>query len=353
MNIAGKLDVEPRHFEIIKNILQKYSYSFYAFGSRAKGNAKKFSDLDLCYFDRIYARDILKIEEDFEESDLPYKVDLVDWQNCDQDFQNIIFNDMICIQVSDLLMRVEKNIYRHFKYLPELAGLSIKKYDSITIINCMLKSSMFNVVYGAPDSKNSDNDQKIIDVKNQFCEQDFAWWIGPSAQSIIFKQKLLAHGFIVETNEYVMLCDLDAFNVQDFSSSQLYIEQVSNKKQCDDFANIISIYDSEARVFYDDIALSELQKQEKLFVGYENNIPVVISIAFTQDNTVGIFSLITQEDKRSQGYGTQMMQHIMQIAKQDGVKYAALSASSDTGYRIYARLGFETIGKFECFEWKA
>ncbi|MHB8264228.1 MAG: nucleotidyltransferase family protein [Acidimicrobiales bacterium] len=43
------LDIRPDHLEIIRRILQKRvpQYSVWAFGSRAKWDAKEYSDLDL------------------------------------------------------------------------------------------------------------------------------------------------------------------------------------------------------------------------------------------------------------------------------------------------------------------
>ncbi|MEY2393374.1 hypothetical protein [Wolbachia endosymbiont of Tettigetta isshikii] len=48
-----------------------------------------------------------------------------------------------------------------------------------------------------------------------------------------------------------------------------------------------------------------------------------------------------------------MITHLMDIAREIGVRYATLSASSDSGYRIYERLGFHTFDQFECFEWRS
>lgn len=36
------MHIEPRHYIIIKEILKKYPYTFYAFGSRVKGGYKIF-----------------------------------------------------------------------------------------------------------------------------------------------------------------------------------------------------------------------------------------------------------------------------------------------------------------------
>lgn len=92
------LFMEPKHLAIVRNILSNYPYKFYAFGSRARGNPKKFSDLDICFFDNIPLNVVIQIEDDFEESDLPYKVDIVDWNKCSDDFRALIKKDLVLIQ---------------------------------------------------------------------------------------------------------------------------------------------------------------------------------------------------------------------------------------------------------------
>jgi type I restriction enzyme S subunit len=51
------------------------------FGSRARGDAKPWSDLDLTVVDEtpISALAMAEARADFEESDLPFGVDLVPW----------------------------------------------------------------------------------------------------------------------------------------------------------------------------------------------------------------------------------------------------------------------------------
>jgi predicted nucleotidyltransferase len=71
------LQLETRHQKIIQQVLSKYPYKFYAYGSRAKGVARKLSDLDLCYQEEIPDAIAFQIEEEFKESDLPFFVELV------------------------------------------------------------------------------------------------------------------------------------------------------------------------------------------------------------------------------------------------------------------------------------
>jgi predicted nucleotidyltransferase len=71
------LYLEKKHQEIIHQILSKYPYKFYAYGSRVKGRARRLSDLDLCCYDDVHDRVAFKIEEEFKESDLPFFVELI------------------------------------------------------------------------------------------------------------------------------------------------------------------------------------------------------------------------------------------------------------------------------------
>jgi len=100
MNNEKNIYIEERHWAIVKDILSKYPYTFYAFGSRVKGTQRRFSDLD------IYSPDFLpldiqgQIDEDFEKSDLPFTVDVVSQYRMTSEFQAIIQKNLVLIQES-------------------------------------------------------------------------------------------------------------------------------------------------------------------------------------------------------------------------------------------------------------
>lgn len=83
---------------IIKHILSRYPYSFLAFGSRVKGTHKEYSDLDLCYQAEIPDSVIAELLDEFEQSDLPFKIDIVAWKRCSSEFQQIITEDLVPIE---------------------------------------------------------------------------------------------------------------------------------------------------------------------------------------------------------------------------------------------------------------
>ena len=91
------LQLEEKHWNIIKEALSKYPYKFYAYGSRVKGTARKFSDLDLCYQEDIPLSVISRLREEFTDSNLPFEVELVNWKHMRTEFQEVIKGDLISI----------------------------------------------------------------------------------------------------------------------------------------------------------------------------------------------------------------------------------------------------------------
>ncbi|HBN88231.1 MAG: putative nucleotidyltransferase [Rheinheimera aquimaris] len=88
------LQVSDGEWQQVSAILQRYlpNNEIWAFGSRVKGNAKPFSDLDLAIISDtpLPLALLAEVAEAFSESDLPWKVDLVDWATTSQRFRQVI-----------------------------------------------------------------------------------------------------------------------------------------------------------------------------------------------------------------------------------------------------------------------
>lgn len=95
------LDLDLNELAIVITILARHvpNATVWAFGSRATGKAKKFSDLDLCIkSDQPLGLGVMSaIAEDFAESNLPWKVDLVDWHSISDAFKAIIDRDKVLL----------------------------------------------------------------------------------------------------------------------------------------------------------------------------------------------------------------------------------------------------------------
>lgn len=226
-------------------------------------------------------------------------------------------------------------------------GFLVYENRDVTTINCHLKTSMFNIVYGSPKNVNS----SILQIKKEYKGQPFAWWIPPSQHNAIVTKTLIENGLVIDTIEHAMICDLH--KVISFKyTTDLAIKEVINHSMLEDFISVLKPYDPHVSDFYNRFNDELLKGNEKLIVGYALGMPVSIGILFLCDQSAGIFSLITRERSQGKGYGTDMMVFLMETAKKHGCDSVTLSASSDSGYRIYERLGFAKVGEFECFEYK-
>lgn len=239
---------------------------------------------------------------------------------------------------------IESLTLAHFKYFPEILGFRTSNFKDLELINCGLGSSMFNIVFGGTEVE-------VQEVIDSFNKQPFAWWIPPSAKSSSLNNLLKKNGFIVEANEEIMLCQLESFDAN-YHSNNSQILQVLTREHLHDFISVLLPYDETAKLFYNQLNTSDLKGKEKLFVGYVDNVPAVIAILFSDKNISGIFSLVTKEEYRGKGLGSNMMKFLMAFAKVNGSSYACLSSSSNSGYKIYQSLGFKVIGNYECFEYK-
>jgi predicted nucleotidyltransferase len=98
------IDVNPHELDIVRAILRRHvpDREVVAFGSRATGTAKEFSDLDLAVMgdEPVPHRVLGAMAGDFDESDLPFKVDIVEWATTSESFRKIIERDKVTMQAA-------------------------------------------------------------------------------------------------------------------------------------------------------------------------------------------------------------------------------------------------------------
>ena len=88
------IDLSPHHLETVKRILRDHvpDREVKAFGSRATWTATDYSDLDLLVLgeSELDGATLSRLNEAFEESDLPMCVDVVDWHGISPEFRKLI-----------------------------------------------------------------------------------------------------------------------------------------------------------------------------------------------------------------------------------------------------------------------
>ncbi len=81
-------------WQVVQSILHEYipNREVWAFGSRVKKSHKPFSDLDLAVMgsESLSLGEMADLSYAFSHSNLPFKVDVVNWATTESTFQNII-----------------------------------------------------------------------------------------------------------------------------------------------------------------------------------------------------------------------------------------------------------------------
>lgn len=89
--------INQKYLNIIKKIVQAdlgdEIFTCFIFGSSL--SRKKFSDIDLGIIGEISQKKISLLKEKFESSNLPFAVDVVDFNQAGEEFKKNVFNQKI------------------------------------------------------------------------------------------------------------------------------------------------------------------------------------------------------------------------------------------------------------------
>ena len=102
MTRPAHIDLPADHRRLVLNILRANlpaGAKAWMFGSRATSRARRYSDLDLAIDAgrRMTFDEIARLSEAFSDSDLPYRVDLVDWHDINDRWRRTILAERVAL----------------------------------------------------------------------------------------------------------------------------------------------------------------------------------------------------------------------------------------------------------------
>jgi len=100
--VTKTIDLSESEATIVRDILGAHlppGTRAWVFGSRATASARRYSDLDLALeAEKPLSLDVLSaVREALSESDLPYKVDMIDLRSIDAAFRASIEPDVVAL----------------------------------------------------------------------------------------------------------------------------------------------------------------------------------------------------------------------------------------------------------------
>jgi len=98
--MSHSLYIKKEEMKILKEIFKNLD-KIYVFGSRAHGAYTLYSDLDLCIYKDapiFKEQSVEELRENFQKSNLPYKVDICIFENLSDDFKSLVLKIILSIK---------------------------------------------------------------------------------------------------------------------------------------------------------------------------------------------------------------------------------------------------------------
>ncbi len=120
---APPVDIAPEQLAIVLDILRRHvpDREVWAFGSRARRVAKRYSDLDLAVIstEPLSLSTGARLADEFSDSDLPWRVDVLDWATTSAAFRQIVERDKVVLQQAS---RLEQRPQGRAETRPDASG---------------------------------------------------------------------------------------------------------------------------------------------------------------------------------------------------------------------------------------
>ncbi len=248
-NIVDIIDVEQRHYKIIKEILAKFLpyKKVLAYGSRVKWNASETSDLDLVVFNATQ-KEIYEAKEEFDESNIPFIIQILNWETIPQDFKENIEQKYHILQdksdwgIFKLGDTIEKNQYSILNNLRKPLSSNIRSkmkdgelypyYGAAGIIDYIndFKLNGFYLLIAEDGTVTSNGINPMLTLAmGKFWVSNHAHIISSDEDwKIKFLYYLLSS---VDINEYITGAVQPKLNKANLLSIKIYLHPYQNKKQ--------------------------------------------------------------------------------------------------------------------------
>jgi len=180
----------------------------------------------------------------------------------------------------------------------------------------------------------------------------FTWWMEPPLTRSDWEAILSQHGFRLSDDTPGMVMDLQTLTEPPQTVDGLEVRVVADEESLRAWAHVFTLgyslpSDWETAVYELALRLG-LGFPIRNYLGYRNGEPVATSCLFFGAGVVGVYSVSTLPQARGKGIGAAVTRQPLQKARELGYRIGVLQ-SSETGYSVYKKLGFEHLCQIEYF----
>lgn len=255
---------------------------------------------------------------------------------------------------SSLAVAIKANLYTFFHSLRYSTEATVLESPLGFRWRTAVAHPWFNGVLSSQPPAD-DSGELVRDTLAYFQSQairGFTWWLAPHLEPASWSAHLLPHGFIYNDSTPGMAIDLD--NLPSPVRNSLTIQRVEDQRTLAVWADIFSegygIPDTMRPAFRALIGSLGCDLSFRHYLGWLNDQPVATSTLFVGAGVAGIYNVATLAEARGQGVGSAMTLTPLYKALDLGYRAGVLQ-SSEMGYPVYQRLGFQKLCQIDHFYW--
>lgn len=172
------------------------------------------------------------------------------------------------------------------------------------------------------------------------------WLIGPKSRPTELGTYLEKEGFSKYYFMTGMAIDLEEDDFQVEDTDEFQIIDVTTEEQMKVWTKVVSEALWNGRPFEAELFIPLMNRTDfKFYLGYWRGEPVTTSMILLVNEVATVDMISTMPSARKQGFGTLMVQKVLQYAKNMKFQFAVLQASQ-SGRPVYRKMGFEEFCEF-------
>jgi len=254
----------------------------------------------------------------------------------------------------ELQEAIEANMFFHKTFFPKYVPTEMMtKENDITIIETPIRDDTFNYVLRTRFTKTNAK-KRVIETLSLYSDKNlpFAWWLSSSDTPSTLEDILIENDLDLKDVYSGMALKLSPI----VSKTELTFERALRQDQLLEFTKVlesVGVHKAMYADVYSRIPPSLYQEGSSLefFIGKKGSHAIVTGILLFYAGVAGIYYVATRPEERRKGFGTQMIQHLLQRAEERGYHIAVIQPP-EKEKKLYERLGFKELSKFKEYAWK-
>ncbi len=261
------------------------------------------------------------------------------------------------LSTTSLIHAIKANLYAFFRYFSRSTHTEFYESPKYIRWHTRVEHPWFNGVLSTQAAADNE-EQTIQEVLSYFRSRkvnEFIWWFEPQLQATAWEEHLKPHGFQYDNSTPGMAVDLALLPASVPHPKDLLIRCVEDLETLQEWTRTFNPgYELPSTFFSPFLELATgwgFDLPLRHYLAYLNGTPVATSSLFLSAGVAGIYYVATLPEARGQGIGTFLTLIPLHQAREMGYRAGVLQ-SSEMGYRVYQRLGFQKLCDIEIFYWQ-